>query len=393
MALAVNKVELARTASKNGLVPGTIDLVKLNSCLSDEPFEVNKAFHRDPNSLKVNLSIGVYRSDQCTPWPLPVVRKAEELIHNENDPSRHEYIAIVGDEEFLTAARDLTFGFDKKTDLQDVLRVTSVQAISGTGANHLGAMFIARDFKPRAVWLPEPTWSNHYTIWDLAGVECRAYPYYDNVAQLLGFDRMIEVLSSQAQRGDAIVLHACAHNPTGTDPTKDQWKQIAEICSRLDLFVLFDSAYQGFATGDVDDDAWSIRYFFRQNPPINLCVAQSFSKNFGLYGQRVGACHVALGNGSAGRNVSVLSRLTYFIRAEYSMAPRWGCAIVKRVLQDPELRREWRENLISMSDRIKSVRKALYYKLLELRTPGSWDHLLSQVRLGLTDLPIRLGRR
>jgi aspartate aminotransferase, cytoplasmic len=117
-------------------------------------------------------------------------------------------------------------------------------------------------------------------------------------------------------------------------------------------------------------------------------VAQSISKNFGLYGQRVAACHVVLGNGSAEGNASILSQLTYFIRAEYSMAPRWGCAFVKRVSSRSGLRRKWRENLISMSDRIKLMRKVLYSKLLELRTPGSWDHFLSQVRLrlaGLTD--------
>ncbi|KAM0426353.1 hypothetical protein ACHAPT_008394 [Fusarium lateritium] len=363
---------LAPVASKE------VDLVEYHASLSDEPFEVNKAFHLDPDPRKVNLSIGVFRSEEGAPWPLPVVQKAEHLIHHEMDPSRHEYIGIAGDQGFLDAARDLAFGFNEETDRQDIARVTSVQAISGTGANHLGALLIARKFKPKNVWLPEPTWSNHYTVWDFAGIRCRPYPYYSNITQSLDLDGIIDTLSTQAAKGDAIVLHACAHNPTGTDPSHDEWKRIAETCERLGLIVLFDLAYQGFATGDVDADGWAIRHFFHQKPSLNICMAQSFSKNFGLYGQRVGACHFALARGTSDEISSVFSLLTYFIRAEYSMAPRWGCGVVKRILQDPELRREWNQDLVSMSGRIRSMRVALHTKLLELQTPGSWVHLLSQ---------------
>ncbi|CAG9997153.1 unnamed protein product [Clonostachys byssicola] len=385
----------AAEAATNGFASDTIDLVAYNAALSDEPFEVNKAFHQDPDPRKVNLGIGVYRSEQGEPWPLPVVQKAEQIIHQESDPSRHEYGAITGDEDFLSAARQLVFGPEDDGNRQELARVTSVQTISGTGANHLGAMFMAKRFKPTNVWLPEPTWSNHYTIWDFAGVKCRAYPYYNVNTQMLDFERMIEVLSTQAQRGDVIVLHACAHNPTGTDPTKDQWEQIAETCQKLRLAILFDSAYQGFATGDIDNDAWAIRHFFRRKPAMNLCVAQSFSKNFGLYGQRVGACHFAVDSSSI--EDSVRSQLAYLIRAEYSMAPSWGAGIVKRVLLDPECYREWKQDLLTMSRRILKMRSALYSTLIELKTPGSWEHILSQVGMfsytGLSPAQVSLMRQ
>ncbi|KAI1061314.1 hypothetical protein LB506_011599 [Fusarium annulatum] len=293
------------------------------------PFEVNKAFQLDHDTRKVNLSIGVFRSEQGTPWPLPVVQKVERILHQELDPTRHEYISIAGGEGFLDAARDFAFGFGDKTDQQDVARVTSVQAISGTGANHLGALLIARRFKPNNVWLPDPTWGNHYTIWDFAGVRCRPYPYYSNTTQSLDLKGMLDTLSSRASRGDAIVLHSCAHNPTGTDPSHEQWERIAQVCQQLGLVVLFDSAYQGFATGDVDANAWAVRHSFHKKPSLNICVAQSFSKNFGLYGQQVGACHVALAHGNSSESPSVFKQPTHFIRAEYSMAPRWGSGVVK----------------------------------------------------------------
>ncbi|KLP00047.1 probable aspartate aminotransferase, cytoplasmic [Fusarium fujikuroi] len=302
----------------------------------------------------------------------------KRILHQELDPTRHEYISIAGGEGFLDAARDFAFGFGDKTDQQDVARVTSVQAISGTGANHLGALLIARRFKPNNVWLPDPTWGNHYTIWDFAGVRCRPYPYYSNTTQSPDLKGMLDTLSSQASRGDAIALHSCAHNPTGTDPSHEQWERIAQVCQQLGLVVLFDSAYQGFATGDVDANAWAVRHSFHKKPSLNICVAQSFSKNFGLYGQRVGACHVALAHGNSSESPSVFKQPTHFIRAEYSMAPRWGSGVVKRILQSSELRQEWYHDLISMSSRIRLMREALYRKLVELQTPGSWDRLLSQ---------------
>jgi aspartate aminotransferase, cytoplasmic len=232
-----------------------------------------------------------------------------------------------------------------------------------------------RNFKPNALWLPDSTWSNHYALWDHAGAECRAYPYYGNATQSLDLDGMIDVLSSQAQRGDATDLHACAHNPTGTGPTKDQWEQVAHVCKRLNLFVLFDSSISRVCSRRRGLDAWAIRYFFRQKPPLNLCVAQSFSKTLAVW-TTCGRLSCRSGNDFTRGDASALSQLTYLIRAEYSMALRWGCTIVKRVFHDLELRQEWMTDLVSMSDRTKSMRTALHRELLELQTPGSWNHLL-----------------
>lgn len=176
-------------------------------------------------------------------------------------------------------------------------------------------------------------------------------------------------------------MHACAHNPTGLDPTKEQWVAIAELCERKKLFPFFDSAYQGFASGSVKEDAWAVRYFFNHKPDMEMCVAQSFSKNFGLYGQRVGAFHFVTNRSSSSLRDVVVNNLCHLIRGEFSMGPRGGCAIVKKVLTNTELIADWYQDLQVMSSRIKSMRQALYNELVRLQTPGTWEHIVEQVRI------------
>ena len=346
----------------------------------DEIFALNHTFIKDPNPNKVNLGVGVYRTDEGKPWPLPVVKKADAQLLAEDDLFRHEYTAIEGDGPFLDVAQDLMFGFDKTDNARESKgRVASVQTIAGTGANHLGAVFLNAHLKPKQVWLSDPSWSNHLTIWDVAGVPVKTYPYYDAATRSLDFDGMINALEREAEAGDVVLLHACAHNPTGIDPTKEQWVSIINLCERKRLFPFFDSAYQGFASGSVSEDAWAVRYVFNHKPHMETCVAQSFSKNFGLYGQRLGAFHYVLNDSSHELKERVIVNLCHFIRGEYSMGPRIGCSIVKKILNDEKLTDEWHENLKIMSSRIKSMRAALYDSLVHLQTPGSWEHILSQV--------------
>ena len=154
------------------------------------------------------------------------------------DSGRYEYLPIPGYAPFYTAARDLLFG-----DLGDkVNQIVSVHTISGTGANSLGARFLNETTHPSAVWLPDPTWVNHHNIWTLAGVQVRTYPYWNASRRALDFDKMLRVLEDEASKGDVIVLHACAHNPTGVDPTKEQWMLIAAMCEKKGLFPFFDCA-------------------------------------------------------------------------------------------------------------------------------------------------------
>lgn len=356
----------------------------LKALPKDEAFALHGEFLADTYPRKVNLGIGVYRTEDGRPWPLAVVEKAESLLHQKRDESRHEYLSIQGDLEFLRLARDLVFGRREDSDEISTLRnrVTSIQTVSGTGANHLGAQFLARSLKPKTVWIPEPTWGNHHAIWKLANVEIKTYPYYNFVDKCFDHDRAISCLSRQTKEGDVVVLHACAHNPTGADPSKENWKLIASIFQSRRLIPFFDLAYQGFASGNVDEDAWAIRYFMDVSPGIEFCIAQSFSKNFGLYGQRVGALHVVSNYSHDGMtSQAVMSNLSLLTRSEYGMAPRGGSDIVRTVLGSPELRKQWCNDIQYMSGRIKAMRRALYEELVRLGTPGSWNHVLSQVRV------------
>lgn len=346
----------------------------------DEIFALSGAYAKDTYPDKVNLAVGVYRTDDGKPWPLPVVKKTEKVLLEEDDPFRHEYSSIEGDAGFLEVARDLMFGFDKKTTPKDTIgRVSSVQSVAGTGANHLGAVFLKHHFKPKHVWLSDPSWANHQTIWEVAGVNIKLYPYYDAVNRSLDFDGMVKTLESQAEEGDVVLLHACAHNPTGLDPTHEQWIVLADLCERKGIFPFFDAAYQGFTSGSADEDAWAVRYFFTHKPNMEICVAQSFSKNFGLYGQRTGAFHFVMNGNFPDLKVNVSNNLCHFIRGEYSMGPRAGSTLVKRILNDDQLTAEWHENLKVMSSRIKSMRSSLYNELVRLQTPGRWEHIVQQV--------------
>ncbi|KAJ5779362.1 pyridoxal phosphate-dependent transferase [Penicillium paradoxum] len=367
----------------------------------DEPFAVNGAHKQDCSPKKVNLGIGVYRTSEGSPWPLRVVKEAEKQLHEAGDVNRHEYLSIQGDSEFLTLAADLVFGFgeDKGTaesvTEQDRKRVVSIQTVSGTGANRLGAELLARNVRPGCVWIPDPTWANHETIWDLAGVPRKGYPYYDATRKAFDFDGTFRTLSESAKQNDVVILHACAHNPTGADPTKEQWEMLAQLCKEKGIIPFFDLAYQGFASGNAKKDAWAIRHFFHELHQVEFCVAQSFSKNFGLYGQRVGALHVALSS-TATNDVSqrVLANLCHLVRGEYSMAPRGGAEIVKTVLSSQDLRDKWQEDLTTMSQRIQDMRQALFHELMRLGTPGDWKHVINQIGMftyiGLTESQVKV---
>lgn len=349
----------------------------------DEIFALNRAYTEDDYPQKVNLGVGVYRTNEGQPWPLPVVQEAEKQLAAENNLFRHEYTSIEGDRPFLPIARDLMFGFDSQltSEEQEVAkaRIGTVQTVAGTGANHLGALFLATHMKPKAVWLSNPSWANHLTIWELAGVPRKTYPYYSAATRSFDFDGMMSTLESEAQEGDVVLLHACAHNPTGLDPNKEQWKSIIDLCERKGIFPFFDSAYQGFASGSVDEDAWAVRYVLNEKPQMEMCVAQSFSKNFGLYGQRVGAFHYVLNEGAQDLRDTVVNNLCHLIRGEFSMGPTAGCSIVKKILTSRELTAQWHGDLKTMSSRIISMREALYDELVRLETPGTWKHIVEQV--------------
>jgi aspartate aminotransferase, cytoplasmic len=341
------------------------------------------AFRADTHPQRVSLGAGVYCADDGKSQPLEVVELVEKTLHKQLDVCRHDYLPIEGDQQFLASARKLIFAATTgwPADLHPPLdpRVVSVQTISGTGANHLGARFLAETLKPRHVWLSNPTWANHHTIWESVGVPQRSYPYYNASTNTMDFTAMMDVLENEAKPRDVIVLHACAHNPTGLDPTHEQWEAIAELCQRKNLFPFFDSAYQGFATGDLDNDSWAVRHFYNLQPCREMMVAQSFSKNFGLYGQRAGALHVVVNSLTDEERDMIVANLSHLIRTEYSVPPRYGSTIVKTVLSSEILFKHWLEGLRIMSGRIRAMRVALYDELCRIGTPGDWEHIIDQV--------------
>jgi aspartate aminotransferase len=368
-------------------LPSTSFFSSLPTVEPDEVFALLGAFFTDTHPDRVNLGAGIYCSDEGKPWPLGVVSRVEKSMHEQQDIRRHDYLPIEGDQRFLRVARDLVFAPSTTIGISSPhlpspsseSRVVSVQTLSGTGANHIGARFVAETIRPRCVWLSNPTWPNHHDIWNAVGIDQRTYPYYDAARNALDFTTMITVLERESQPRDVLVLHACAHNPTGVDPTQEQWMAIADLCQRKELFPFFDNAYQGFASGDPARDAWAIRYFCQLQPPLEICVAQSFSKNFGLYGQRVGALHLVVNDSSKLAKARVRGKLLQLIRSEYSVSPRYGSDIVREILESESLLRDWLADLRSIISRIKSMRRALYEELCHLRTPGSWRHIIEQV--------------
>ncbi|KAF4342516.1 aspartate aminotransferase [Fusarium beomiforme] len=301
---------------------------------------------------------------------------ADEILRN--DPElNHEYAPIAGIPSFTSKAAELVFGVDSTAISEK--RSTTLQTISGTGAVHLGALFLARFYKGNhTVYLSNPTWANHHQIFKNVGHSIDTYPYFHKETKGLDFEGFKQTLQS-APEGSIFVLHACAHNPTGVDPTQEQWTEIAAIMKERNHFPFFDTAYQGFASGDLVRDAWAIRYFVEQG--FELVVAQSFAKNFGLYGERAGCFHaITAPAGDASNTIARIgSQLAILQRSEISNPPLYGARIVSTVLNDRDLFAEWEENLRTMSGRIISMRDTLRAKLEELQTPGTWNHITDQI--------------
>ncbi|CAG8583881.1 9487_t:CDS:10 [Acaulospora morrowiae] len=337
----------------------------------DAIFSLTARYKDDRSPQKVNLGVGAYRDDSGKPWVLPVVRKAEKIISS--DPTLdHEYLPILGLKSFRDASAKLILGSNNRVIKEK--RVVTAQTISGTGANHLGAIFLSKFYQQKVFLVSKPTWANHKPIFDTVGFDVREYIYYNPKTLGLDIDGLLNSLKS-APNGSIVLLHACAHNPTGVDPNHEQWKAIADVMEAKGHFPFFDCAYQGFASGDIDRDAWSIRYFVDRG--FELLVCQSYAKNFGLYGQRAGCLTIVLRNSETATKVE--SQVAKLQRAEISNPPLHGARIVNLILNDPMLYAEWIDNLQIMSSRIKEMRKRLFEKLVELGTPGNWNHIVDQI--------------
>ncbi|RMJ24547.1 hypothetical protein PHISP_04588 [Aspergillus sp. HF37] len=356
----------------------------------DSAFAMIEAYKADTSEKKANLSPGIYRDENAKTWVLPSVKEARTVLQADQNLN-HDITPQMGHPDLVSVARQIIF-----KDTMDSRAITSMQTISGTGANHFIARLLSDVLHPKSVWLSDPSWENHAKIWRHVNpaIEQRFYPYYDYQTSTLDIGRTVSTLREQASKGDTIVLQACAHNPTGLDPSRDDWEAIAEVCEEKELFPIFDSAYQGFATGDADNDAWAIRHFTTQaNGAIEFAVAQSFSKNFGLYGERVGVLHVVTRNrASATKLESILKTIA---RAEITSSPGFGAKVVATIMQTTALREQWQRDLETMSGRLRDMRRKLYDGLTRRATPGNWGHLLTDafgVRLTTNTQVVQLAK-
>ncbi|CAN0914027.1 Aspartate aminotransferase, mitochondrial [Linum grandiflorum] len=283
-----------------------------------------------------------------------------------------EYLPMGGSVNMVDETLKLAYGEDSEF-LKDK-RVAAVQALSGTGACRLFAEFQKR-FRPDSqIYIPVPTWSNHHNIWKDAHVAERTYHYYHAETRGLDFASLMDDIKN-APNGSFFLLHACAHNPTGVDPSEEQWREISHLIKEKGHFPFFDMAYQGFASGDPERDAKSIRIFLEDGHQIG--IAQSYAKNMGLYGQRVGCLSVLCENEK--QAVAVKSQLQMIARPMYSNPPVHGALIVSTILGDPELKKVWLKEVQVMADRIIGMRTALRENLENLGSPLSWKHITEQI--------------
>ncbi len=314
---------------------------------------LNEAFRNDPNPEKINLSVGVYKDEKGVTPVLKCVKEAEKrLLEAETTKS---YLPIDGRAGYNTAARTLLFGADHEVITSN--RAITAQTPGGTGALRVAGDFIAANFPGASLWLSQPTWPNHPNIFTAAGIPLKTYAYFDKKTNGLDFDGMLDALKGAA-KGDIVLLHGCCHNPTGIDPTPEQWKAIADLIQEKELLPLLDFAYQGFGAG-LTEDAAGLREVAR--PGQEMLICSSFSKNFGLYNERVGAfTAVATGEAEA---TAVLSQVKKVIRSNYSNPPTHGAAVVETVLTDDGLRKMWDDELAHMRDRINGIRKLFVEKI------------------------------
>ncbi len=327
-----------------------------------------EAFRNDANPEKINLSIGVYQDASGTVPVLESVKEAERRLAK--DSRSKGYLPIEGHPAYLGHVQRLVFG-----DGNAMLRTGSIASVhtpGGTGALRLAGEFIRHCLGPRTVWLSNPTWPNHAGIFRAAGLEIATYPYYDARTHGLNLEGLLTVLEDIPEN-DVVLFHACCHNPSGVDPDGDEWETIAKICKERRLLPLLDFAYQGFATGWVDD-AVAVRAFAEYGMEFFVC--SSFSKNFGLYQDRVGALHAVAKNAAEARRV--LSQLKALVRVNYSNPPAHGSAIVATILDDQALRQQWEEELKAMRVRLGAVREQFVAGLAAAGVPGDFSFLRRQ---------------
>ena len=330
---------------------------------------LNEQFNADTNPAKVNLGVGVYNDDNGKLPLLACVQAAEKQMMQA--PKARGYLPIDGIAAYDAGVKDLVFGADSEPVTSG--RVATVQCIGGTGGLKVGADFLKRLNPDAKVLISDPSWENHRALFTNAGFTVENYPYYDAATRGVNFTGMLAGLNAAAA-GTIVVLHACCHNPTGYDITAAQWDEVIAVVKAKNLTPFLDMAYQGFGYGCNEDGA-AIGKFVAAG--LNFFVSTSFSKSFSLYGERVGALSVLCADKEeAGR---VLSQLKVVIRTNYSNPPTHGGTVVAMVLNTPELRAQWEQELAEMRVRIKAMRQKLVDGLKAAGVKQDMSFITSQI--------------
>jgi len=340
----------------------------------DPILSLNEDFQKDPRRHKINLSIGIYFDDQGKIPVLDSVRRAEQQVVAR--AAAKPYLPIEGAANFRSAVQALLFGADHEA--LGAARVATIQSVGSSGGLKVGADFIARWLPGSAVWVSDPSWENHRSMFEGAGLAVHNYPYYDTASGGLAFDAMCATLSRLPAKS-IVLLHACCHNPTGVDLTRAQWDTLVPILAERELVPYLDLAYQGFGDGIVED-AYALRALAAargsDGRPLAFFVANSFSKSMSLYGERCGALSVVCAD--SGEASNVLGQLKFTVRRNYSSPPIHGGQIVAAVLSEPDLRHAWEAELGAMRERIQAMRKVLH-GVLAAKVPGrDFGYFLSQ---------------
>jgi len=335
---------------------------------SDPILGLTDAFKKDPRPHKINLGVGIYKTDQGETPVLDCVKKAEALLlDNEKTKS---YLSIEGNAAYAKCVQALLFS--SHSEIISSQRAATAQAPGGTGSLRIAADFMVSQLGIRRIWVSDPTWANHGNIFKAAGLEIVQYTYYNAETKSLDFDGMLESLAHTKQ-GDAVLFHGCCHNPTGIDPSAAQWQQIADLTAKQQVLGLFDFAYQGFGVG-IEEDAQGLRIFAQTNQ--ELLVANSFSKNFGLYNERVGAVTLVAKDQKIA--TSAFSQIKGIIRSNYSNPPSHGAAVVATVLNDQALTALWHEEVSLMRQRIHQMRELFVKTLKEKGAEGDFTFITNQ---------------
>ena len=341
-------------------------LEKLPVAPPDSILGLADVFGKDPRPDKVNLTVGVYKDEQGQTPILASVKKAEtRLLQDEKSKG---YLGIDGIGEFNRNVVDLVLG-----DLVEHRRVAVAQSVGGTGALRLAAELIGTHYPGTTMWVSQPTWPNHPSIFEASRLQVRNYTYLDHAKTGLDLDGMIATLRKEAKAGDMVCLHACCHNPTGIDPTPEAWSALADLMAKKELIPFLDFAYQGFGDG-LEEDRHCLTKLLATSPEAVIC--SSFSKNFGLYSERVGAAMVVCKDESSAG--ATLSQLKQTVRANYSNPPRHGGAIVGMILGDESLRQQWEEEVKEMRSRITSMRNQFVATMQQTGVERDFSFLLNQ---------------